>query len=820
MRVDLHVHSKYSKRPSAWVLKKIGCPESFTEPQDIYRIALARGMTHVTISDHNRIEGALAIAHLPHTFISEEITTYFPEDRCKLHVLALNITERQHADIQHCRDNVFYLVDYLQAQGIVHVVAHPLYGVNDRLSIEHFEKMLLLFKNFEMNGARNDAANEGLEAVLTVLSPDMIEALSDRHGIDPAFPEPWKKNITGGSDDHSSLNIARTFTEIPGAGNLGEGLAGLEKGLSRAVRHPSLPETMAHNFYSIAYQYYRSKFNLARFQGKDLLIRFLDRSLRSSGCAGKGHDDRLIDRVYCFLNAHRRTRPEPVSDDLIGLLRQTTARLLKDDRQFKRLALTGVRNDLPPETGWFDFVNQVSNQALINFANHAMNHLVGGNVFNIFHTLGSAGGLYGLLAPYFIAFSIFSKDREFTHAVRDHFGVPAAANAGTADTVRVAHFTDTFYDTNGVALTLQQQVEVALRHGKSLQVITCNEDPHQFQPGVKAFQPIGTYDLPEYPEQKLFYPPLLEMLRYCYEQGFTRIHTATPGPIGLAALAIARILKLPICGTYHTQLPQYARFLTGDDAMAELTWKFVVWYYDQMDQIYAPSEDTRQELIARGIDGDKIALYPRGIDTERFSPEKRNGFFEQAYGVTAAAKLLYVGRVSQEKNLAVLADAFRLLCARQVQAHLVIVGDGPYLNEMRMQLMGLPCTFTGVLAGDDLAKAYASADIFVFPSTTDTFGNVVLEAQASGLPVVVSDQGGPRENMLPDKTGRVVAGNDVEALAAALDDILSNPRQRQAMGRAARRYMEERSFDAAFLKTWESYQTIAAGERLPWVAGF
>jgi glycosyltransferase involved in cell wall biosynthesis len=139
---------------------------------------------------------------------------------------------------------------------------------------------------------------------------------------------------------------------------------------------------------------------------------------------------------------------------------------------------------------------------------------------------------------------------------------------------------------------------------------------------------------------------------------------------------------------------------------------------------------------------------------------------------------------------------------------------------MKAQLSDLPCTFTGVLAGEDLAKAYASADIFVFPSTTDTFGNVVLEAQASGLPVVVSDQGGPRENMLPDKTGRVVPGNDIEALAAALNDILSNPRQRRAMGRAARRYMEERSFDAAFLKTWESYQAISAGERFQWVAGF
>ena len=145
MRFDGHVHSKHSKRPSAWVLKKIGCPESFAEPLDIYRIACDRGMTHVTITDHNCIEGALEIAHLPNTFVSEEITTYFPEDGCKLHVLAYDIDERQHADIQKCRENVFYLVDYLRAQEIVHVLAHPLYGVNDRLQIEHFEKVLLLF---------------------------------------------------------------------------------------------------------------------------------------------------------------------------------------------------------------------------------------------------------------------------------------------------------------------------------------------------------------------------------------------------------------------------------------------------------------------------------------------------------------------------------------------------------------------------------------------------------------------------------------------------------------------------------------------------
>ena len=157
------------------------------------------------------------------------------------------------------------------------------------------------------------------------------------------------------------------------------------------------------------------------------------------------------------------------------------------------------------------------------------------------------------------------------------------------------------------------QVQVALRHGKSLQVITCNEDPHLSQPGVKAFQPIGTYDLPEYPEQKIFYPPLLEMLDYCYREGFTHIHTSTPGPIGLAALVIARILKIPITGTYHTAIPQYAQILTGDAVMESLTWKYTLWYYDQLDvmdtyqqvQLIIESlpEQQRSIIHLRDIDG-------------------------------------------------------------------------------------------------------------------------------------------------------------------------------------------------------------------------
>jgi glycosyltransferase involved in cell wall biosynthesis len=269
------------------------------------------------------------------------------------------------------------------------------------------------------------------------------------------------------------------------------------------------------------------------------------------------------------------------------------------------------------------------------------------------------------LAPYFVAYSQFSKDRAFSETVDRQFFSPREENHPSRDGgFGIAHFTDTFYEVNGVALTLQQHVKLALKNNMRYTMVTCHKDFHdQTQPGVMNFEPIGTYELPEYPEQKIFYPPLLEMLQYCHEHNFSHIHTATPGPIGLAAMAIAKILKLPISGTYHTSIPQYAQILTGDAVIEDLAWKYVLWYYDQLDVIYAPSQSTCDELIAKGIKADKIRVYPRGIDVAHFHPQKRNGVLSKLFHIHTGVTLIYVGRVSKEKNLHLLADVFRRLSA-------------------------------------------------------------------------------------------------------------------------------------------------------------
>lgn len=800
MKADLHLHSKFSRRPAEWILQKLGSPESFTEPVSLYRIAKQRGMELVTITDHNAIDGCLEIADLPDTFMSEEVTTYFPEDGCKLHVLVYDINEARHREIQRIRENVYDLTAYLIEEKVFHALAHPLYSVNNRLTVEHVEKTLLLFRTFELNGARSVAQNKCLHVILSSLTPETIAALADKHSIEPRYPEPWIKNVTGGSDDHSSLTIGRRYTLTPEAANLAEFLAGIKGGRSLVMGPESTPKTLAHNIYSIAYQFYGRKFHLERYEPNDVIFSLLSRFLHGES----GSSPTLRARLTFYWNQRMRRRDAPNgTGNVLSVLKNEAHRLIWDDPRIASILRNGTGDQGRLDEKWFGFVNQVSNKVLCHFADHIIDSLSGAHFLNLFDSLGSAGALYAVLAPYFVAFSLFSRDRQFTESVLERFGHHTAD--GSNSRINVAHFTDTLYEVNGVAGTLKKQIVAAGKLGKNYTVITCDAGDRPVSQGIRNFKPISVYELSVYPEQKLFYPPFLEMLDYCYRQRFTHIHSATPGPLGLVALAIARILRLPIVGTYHTALPQYAQYLTDDVSVAEAVWKYVVWYYDQMDLVYVPSSSTATELIAKGIAESKVRVFPRGVDTDLFNPSRRNGCLERYHVDADKTTLLYVGRVSKEKNLELLVRTFKQLIKTSHQVCLVVVGDGPYANEMREALAGTPSVFTGYIEGEALASVYASADLFVFPSTTDTFGNVVLEAQASGIPVIVTDSGGPQENIMCGTTGIVVKGNDEDSLLEGIRHMIADPERLSAMGRAARAYAETRSFDRAFAETWRLY---------------
>ena len=339
--------------------------------------------------------------------------------------------------------------------------------------------------------------------------------------------------------------------------------------------------------------------------------------------------------------------------------------------------------------------------------------------------------------------------------------------------------------------TDQSYLHIARNRGVELTVITSTPNPTGYEDGVMNFRSIGDFVLPEYPDLKLHFPPVLDIIDYFEREGFTRIHVSTPGTVGLLALSIAKLMDFPIAGTYHTDIPQYVRSLTSDEMLEKAAWQFMIWFYGRMDEVMVPSASTRRQLVERGLAEEKMKPLPRWVDVRRFSPERRDPGFWDGYSANRSMKFIYVGRVSREKNLELLADAFMEVAAGALPAQLVIVGDGPYLGELRKKLSGYPVIFTGFLQGAELSVAYASSDVFVFPSTTDTFGNVVLEAQASGLPVIVSDSGGPKELMLDGVTGFVAKADNRKEFADSMRSMLRDPAMTTKMGKNARSFTEQ-----------------------------
>src|SRR5262249_31913448 len=214
-RCDLHVHSASSRDSGNFALRRAGLVESYTMPERVYETCRRRGMTTVTTSDHNTVEGALRIADRPNTFLSEEVTTRFPEDDVPLHVLVWDLAEEDHRDLQQYRPSVYALVDFLISRRLHHAIAHPLYRMGAALTLGHLERLMLLFKVWEVrNGARPEQSNVMADALRATCTPVYLDTLAERHDVEPRHSGAIA--VCAGSDDHGALDIATTWTEAVG----------------------------------------------------------------------------------------------------------------------------------------------------------------------------------------------------------------------------------------------------------------------------------------------------------------------------------------------------------------------------------------------------------------------------------------------------------------------------------------------------------------------------------------------------------------------------------------------------------------------------
>jgi len=363
---------------------------------------------------------------------------------------------------------------------------------------------------------------------------------------------------------------------------------------------------------------------------------------------------------------------------------------------------------------------------------------------------------------------------------------------------RLAYVTDTYFEINGVAGSSKTINKLASIHKLPIDIITMGKN--EIQEKVITLRSMKEFPMPFYHEYKLRFPSLIELLDIL--KNYTHVHVATPGPLGLMAFMVAKVLNLNLTFAFHTDIPMYVYNYTQSESLKNLLYKAISILCNLSDITYVPSLKYAKVLMELGVKIDKIRIFKRGVDTQLFNPiHREEKFFEKNFSIqTKNHKILYVGRVSKEKNI----DIF-IQCAKVFPNDtFIMVGDGPYRAELE-RAKPENVYLVGYLSGIELSKAYASADIFLFPSGTETYGLVTLEAMASGLPVIVSSKGASPEHIKEGVNG--FTAHTTDEFVAKLDLLISSPSLREQMAKEAVSYA--RSLDLK--ETYLSYLNILLG---------
>ena len=372
----------------------------------------------------------------------------------------------------------------------------------------------------------------------------------------------------------------------------------------------------------------------------------------------------------------------------------------------------------------------------------------------------------------------------------------------SAEGIRLAIFTDTYPPhMNGVAAALGRLAHAVRERGGEVRVVTTT-DPRApaAESDVRRWPSIPFW---AYPQLRVSAPPPGPLARELAAWRPTLVHVATPFGVGLAARRAAIALGVPLVTSYHTSFSQYAAFYKLGK-LSEPGWSFLRWFHNSGLRTYCPSHAIRDELAEHGFRNTRI--WSRGVDMSRFSPARRSAEMRARFGAGPDQIVVaYIGRIAAEKGLAIAAAAMRRLEADE-KIRFVIVGEGPYESKLRA-LSPASTVFTGRMSGDALCEAYASADLFMFPSTTDTFGQVLNEAMASGLPVVAADAGPTRE-IVGAAAGVIFPAGDDARLAAQLQLLARDPAARARMSAAALRAASGRSWNSVFDDLVRDYITV------------
>lgn len=354
--------------------------------------------------------------------------------------------------------------------------------------------------------------------------------------------------------------------------------------------------------------------------------------------------------------------------------------------------------------------------------------------------------------------------------------------------LRIGVVTETYPpEINGVAFTVARWVEGLRRRSHVVQLVRTRQGDQDAPASGDCPETLRLpgFRIPGYPQLQGGWPARRAVLAQWRLARPDLVHIVTEGPLGYSALRAARRLSIPVSTSFHTNFQQYSRHYRIGWLAAPIM-AYLRHFHNQGVQTLVPTGELAEHLQSLGFR--RTQVLARGVDTTLFSPHRRDPALRERWGVAPRSlAVLYVGRLAAEKNLELAIAAFQSIRRARPDARLILVGDGPMTSRLRARHPAF--VYCGMRQGEDLANHYASADLFLFPSLTETFGNVVLEAMASGLAVAAFDYAAARAHVEPGLSGLLAPFGDADAFVVAATALARDADALEAMGQAARRGM-------------------------------
>jgi len=573
---------------------------------DIYRAEHARGMDFVTITDHNTLDGSLAIAHLPGTFLSSEIDTWFPEDGVRVHVVVLDIDEATFAEAMKARASVYDLVACLREAGITHLLAHPLFDMTGRLTPEVVERMLLLFNVLEgRNGARTHRCNGLLRAIAGSLTPEQFWAMAERQRIEPYGETPWRKTLTGGSDDHSGLFAASAFTLAGGDGTAGGFAHAVAAGDCEPGGADGDARLLAHSIYAASFWRIREILRLDETAPRRRAVGLLHK-----GFGRIGRDVPVLEKA---LRGVRSMAPGLYRDDdprgpaWEALLAREIGGLIEDPDGINAVDARELNRRL------FVVAQQLADDVVGLHLRSLLDPAARPGLKRALQSAYAVGMVNFLELPYYIAWWVQSRDRalqeqlrayflgERRHGLREKVAVLSEGRCGPAAVA-------THEPGAAPATASRPAAGGAGWPGIDVRLITCAATDAPSDDAAVTFRALAWRPSLNGDGPKWVVPPVIEIIDYIEEEGFSAVHTDSFSGQGLVALAAARFLHLPLTGAVDPT--ELSRAAAGGGLSQRLRRRYRLWFYGHLDEAYAPTREAARALVAGGLSPERVTVVP------------------------------------------------------------------------------------------------------------------------------------------------------------------------------------------------------------------